>query len=134
MMASLVALEPTLPRAAVPNAFDAAFADFLRIDVASGDASPDTVRSYRSEVAIWVAWCIEQGFDAATKWLTDTKLSADEIERFGKRLIAQQQARGHVDADPATGRELRVAWWKGRRPAAGSRPCPTRPARRRPRG
>jgi site-specific recombinase XerD len=45
---------------------DAAFADFLRVDVASGDASEDTIRNYRSEVAVWVAWSVEQGFDAAT--------------------------------------------------------------------
>ena len=35
---------------------DAAFADFLRVEVASGDASEDTIRSYRNEVALWVAW------------------------------------------------------------------------------
>ena len=33
---------------AASAAFDAAFADFLRIDVANGDASVDTMRSCRS--------------------------------------------------------------------------------------
>jgi hypothetical protein len=51
-MASLVVLALTLPRAAPPADFHAAFADFLCIDVANGDASPDTVRSHRSEVAL----------------------------------------------------------------------------------
>lgn len=45
---------------------DAAFADFLRVDVANGDASQDTLRNYRNEVALWSAWCIEQGVDPAT--------------------------------------------------------------------
>ena len=36
---------------------DAAFADFLRIDVANGDASAETIGSYRTGVAQWVAWC-----------------------------------------------------------------------------
>jgi len=48
--------------AAPPADLYAAFADFLRIDVASGDASPDTVRSYRARGRrMWVAWCVKQG-------------------------------------------------------------------------
>lgn len=47
-MASLVILALTLPRAAPPADFHAAFADFVCIDVANGDASPGTVRSYTS--------------------------------------------------------------------------------------
>jgi site-specific recombinase XerD len=75
-MASLVTLQPVLP----PSALDAAFADFLRIDVANGDASPDTVRSYRSEVAQWVAWCASQGFDPAT-------VTPTHIKRFRQALL-----------------------------------------------
>jgi hypothetical protein len=56
-MASLVMLTPVLPRAAPLADFHAAFADFLRVDVANGDASPDTMRNYRNEVALWVGWC-----------------------------------------------------------------------------
>ena len=44
-MASLLALAPTLSRAAAPADFHAAFADFLRIDAADGHAYPDTLRS-----------------------------------------------------------------------------------------
>jgi integrase/recombinase XerD len=75
-MASLVALRPALP----PSALDAAFADFLSIDVANGDASPDTVRSYRSEVALWVVWCASQNFDPAT-------VRAEHIKRYRQALI-----------------------------------------------
>ena len=79
-MTSLVALTPTLPRAAPPADFHAAFADFLCIDVANGDASPDTVRSYRSEVALWVAWCASQNFDPAT-------VTAMHIKRYRQALL-----------------------------------------------
>jgi len=68
-MTSLVTYRP----ARTPSEMDAAFADFLRVDVASGDASEDTIRNYRSEVELWVAWCIEQGFDAATVTVTHVK-------------------------------------------------------------
>ena len=53
-------------RAPVPGAMEAAFAEFLRVDVASGDASLDTIEHYLNEVEYWVAWCSEQGFDPAT--------------------------------------------------------------------
>lgn len=42
------------------------FAEFLRLDVANGDASDDTVRGYKTQVAQWVAWCQENSIDPAT--------------------------------------------------------------------
>jgi site-specific recombinase XerD len=68
-MNSLVTYRPPLP----PSDLDAAFADFLRVEVASGDASEDTIRNYRNEVAVWVAWCVEQGFDPATVTIMHVK-------------------------------------------------------------
>jgi site-specific recombinase XerD len=65
---------------AASPAFDAAFADFLRVDVANGDASVGTMRSYRSEVAVWVAWCGSQGFDPAT-------VTAMHIKRYRQALL-----------------------------------------------
>jgi site-specific recombinase XerD len=55
------------------SALDAAFADFLRIDLANGDASADTIRNYRSAVALWAAWCREQGIDPATATVNHVK-------------------------------------------------------------
>ena len=52
---------------------DAAFADFLRVDVANGDASQDTLRNYRNEVALWTAWCSQQDVDPATATATHLK-------------------------------------------------------------
>jgi len=60
-----------LPR--TRSELDAAFADFLRVDVANGDASPDTLRNYRNEVALWTAWCLQQGLDPAAATATHIK-------------------------------------------------------------
>jgi integrase/recombinase XerD len=42
--------------------------------------SPDTLRSYRSEVAVWVAWCVSQGFDAVT-------VTPAHIKRYRQALL-----------------------------------------------
>ena len=65
---------------ALPADLDAAFADFLCIDVANGDASPDTMRNYRNEVAQWVAWCASQNFDPAT-------VTPMHIKRYRQALL-----------------------------------------------
>jgi site-specific recombinase XerC len=45
------------PLSAHAEALDAAFARFLRLDVANGDAARETIRSYRGQVGAWVSWC-----------------------------------------------------------------------------
>ena len=75
-MTSLVTCRPS--RSA--SELDAAFSDFLRVDVASGDASQDTIHSYRSQAEHWVTWCVEQGFDPAT-------VTAIHIKRYRQALI-----------------------------------------------
>jgi len=37
-----------------------AFQDFMRLDVADGDASPETVRTYWGQVCAFVAWCEDE--------------------------------------------------------------------------
>ena len=45
---------PLAPSSATADdGLDAAFARFLRLDVANGDASVDTIRGYRSQLAAW---------------------------------------------------------------------------------
>ena len=75
----------THPPARTRSEMDAAFADFLRVDVANGDASQDTLRGYRNEVALWVAWSVEQGFDAAAA-------TASDIKRYRAALIENHYA------------------------------------------
>jgi integrase/recombinase XerD len=43
-----------------------AFGAFLRLYVADGDASPETVRSYYGNAAQFVVWCGEHGINPAT--------------------------------------------------------------------
>ena len=75
-MTPLITYRPLLPA----SQMDDAFADFLRVDVASGDAAADTIRNYRNEVALWVAWCVEQSFDPAT-------VTVMHIKRYRSALI-----------------------------------------------
>jgi site-specific recombinase XerD len=75
-MTSLVTYRPPRTR----SELDAAFADFLRVDVANGDASADTVHNYRNEVEMWAAWCIAQGFDPAT-------VTTMHVKRYRSALI-----------------------------------------------
>jgi len=75
-MISLVTYRPPRTR----SQLDAAFADFLRVDVANGEASKDTIHTYRNEVELWVAWCIEQGFDPAT-------VTSTHVKRYRQAMI-----------------------------------------------
>ncbi len=67
-------------RPRTPSEMDAAFADFLRIEVANGDASPDTITGYRGVVEIWVNWCFDAGLDPAT-------VTVHHIKRYRQTLI-----------------------------------------------
>lgn len=59
---------------------DAAFAEFLRLDVANGDASPDTIAGYRGVVQLWANWCFNEGIDPAT-------VTVSHIKRYRQMLI-----------------------------------------------
>jgi site-specific recombinase XerD len=68
-MTALIPIRPPQPL----SRLDAAFSDFLRVDLANGDASEDTIRNYRSTVGLWAAWCHEKGIDPATVTVADIK-------------------------------------------------------------
>ena len=59
---------------------DAAFADFLRLDVANGDAAAETIGSYRTGVAQWAAWCASENCDPASA-------TPIHIKRFRQALL-----------------------------------------------
>ena len=50
-----------------------AFANFLHIDVANGDARPDTIRTYKTHVAQWVKWCTNNLIDPQQATQHDVK-------------------------------------------------------------
>lgn len=67
----------------------ARFADFLRLDVANGDASPATVRTYFAQVRQWVAWCEENGVNPGTA-------TTEDVKRYRQALIEAGLARATV--------------------------------------
>ena len=91
-----------------------AFADFLSIDVANGDARPDTVRVYKAQVKMWWQWCRENGVrpDIATeanvklyrKHLIDNGLKHSTISlklTAVRRFYEAGKRHGLIDANPA---------------------------------
>jgi integrase len=68
---------------------DAAFARFLRLDVADGDAAPETVRSYRTQVSAWVAWCRDAAVDPA-------RATVDDVKRYRQDLVAAEYTPGTI--------------------------------------
>lgn len=50
--------------------------------MANGDASVDTIRGYRSQLAAWVSWCAEHGVDARPA-------TVDHVKRYRADLVAQ---------------------------------------------
>jgi site-specific recombinase XerD len=103
----------------------AAWADFLRLDVAQGDASPRTVATYQAQVRDFLAWCAAQGLHPALATEDDLKAyRAHLVERYARATVAIRLA--------AVRRFYQAAVWRGYRPdnpAAGIRPPRERTAR-----
>lgn len=88
----------------------AAFADFLRLDVAQGDASPETIRNYTGQVMSFLTWCEGQRIHPAL--VTD-----GDLKEYRKDLVAQGYARSTVAAKlNAVGRFYAMAQARGYRP------------------
>ena len=117
-MTQVVAAAADLPAvvAAPVEDLDTAFARFLRLDVANGDASLDTVRGYRSQLAAWAAWCAEHAVDARTASVEDVKRYREDLVARGRqpttiahklnvlrRVYAAAVAAGLRTDNPATG-------------------------------
>lgn len=60
-----------------------AFESFLRIDVANGDATQDTVRAYRRHVGLWVEWCRAHGVHPAYARRSDVESYREELKARG---------------------------------------------------
>jgi site-specific recombinase XerD len=103
----------------------AAWADFLRLDVAQGDASPRTVATYQAQVRDFLAWCHAQGLHPALATEDDLKAyRAHLVEQYARATVATRLA--------AIRRFYQAAVWRGYRtdnPAAGIRPPRERTAR-----
>ena len=60
-----------------------AFARFLRLHVAEGDASPATVRTYHAQAGQFVAWCQQQSVDPATATEEDILAVKEFVKELG---------------------------------------------------
>jgi site-specific recombinase XerD len=93
-----------------------AFAAFLRLNVAQGDASPETVRSYHAHMGQFVAWCGDHGVNPALA-------TEEDLERYRAYLAGTGYGRGTIAVKLSVVRRLyQAAAWRGLRtdnPAAG---------------
>src|SRR5437868_6649511 len=65
------------------DAFDHAFARFLRRTVANCDAARETIRSYRGQVGAWVSWCSDNQVDPGTAGPEDVKTYRQHLVQDG---------------------------------------------------
>lgn len=92
------------------------FSAYLRLDVAQGDASPETIRAYWSQVKGFVTWCDAVDVSPAAATEDDVKEYRSELISQGKerttiasqlnavrRFYAMAQARGYRPDNPAQG-------------------------------
>jgi len=93
-----------------------AFAKFLKLHTADGDASPETIRTYHSQAAQFVNWCQEQDINPAA-------VTEDHVVRYRKDLIDAGYSRSSIALKLSVVRRLYEAiHWRGLRqdnPAAG---------------
>ena len=106
--------------------FLADFGEFLRLNVAQGDASQHTVRNYHTQAALYVAWCQENGINPATA-------TEDDLRSYRKALVQAQYKRSTIAFKLGVVRRLyEAAQWRGLRmdnPASGLRAPKERTAR-----
>lgn len=95
-----------------------AMADFLRLNVADGDASPKTIASYLTEVRQYTQWCGSAGINPA-------RATEDDLRQYRSYLV-EHYTRGTVATKLAAIRRFYdAALWRGLRldnPAKGLRP------------
>jgi site-specific recombinase XerD len=109
-LTTITATAPTTTRDLLSD-----FGAFLRLHVADGDASPNTLRSYHANAAQFVAWCRGQAIDPA-------RATEDDLLNY-RKYLNENYARGTVAVKLTAVRRLyEAAVWRGLRsdnPAAG---------------
>lgn len=66
-----------------------AFARFLRLDVANGDATDDTIRAYYNEVAAWVRWCDSKGIEAQNARRIHVESYREDLKARGLSVVTR---------------------------------------------
>lgn len=109
-----------LPEPISTQHLEAAFADFLEIDVAAGDASSDTIATYRYQLHLFVAWCDRFNVNPATATREDIKRYRHflvDVEKSKPATIALKLSVVRRFYDAAVERGLMVV-----NPAVGIKP------------
>ena len=109
----------TAPAVVPVDMADQAFRMFLRMDVANGNASPDTVRGYASAARSWLEYLRAEGCNPVTA-------DSDAVMRYRAHLVALGYKAGTIAHRLTVVRRFYEALrWRGLRednPAIGIRP------------
>jgi integrase/recombinase XerD len=104
---------------ALGDALNLALADFLRLKVADGDASPLTMQSYYSEIGGYTEWCKTEGIIPA-------QAGEDDIITYRRWLVVEGYSPATIAIKLAAIRKIYdAAVWRGIRPdnpATGIKP------------
>jgi site-specific recombinase XerD len=68
-----------------------AFAEFMQLDVAEGDATQDTINSYYQAVGQWVYWCRQRGLEPSDARRQDVELYRFEMRSRGLTVATRKQ-------------------------------------------
>ena len=96
---------------------EAAFADFLRLNVAEGDASPNTTRAYFTHARQYATWCKEHGIDPR-------QVGEDTIADYRRHLVDAGYARDTIALKLAAVQRLYEALAAATWSVAGGAPLP----------
>ena len=77
------AIAPVKPSVFATDTLETTFAEFLSLDVASGAASPDTVKSYLSQVKTYFEWCV-------SNIVPPLEADAEDLKFYRQYLVAQE--------------------------------------------
>lgn len=80
--------EREIPAFAADNIYDA-FAYFLRVEVASGSATQDTVEAYQREVNNWIKWCELHNFAPEDAQRYHLDAFHEEMKRRGMSIATR---------------------------------------------
>ena len=79
----VVAGETPGAAAELPDDIFSAFARFLQIQVAHGDATDDTIRAYYREIDFWTQWCARHNVDPAQARRIHIEMYREEMKQQG---------------------------------------------------
>ncbi len=112
--AALPALMTELPLSVTPGHYLEKAAEWFALDIANGDARPDTIRTYLSHINHWLIWCRDSNLDPGQSTIESIKSYRQELVQSGaahatislklttiRRFYDGAVSRGLLDHNPA---------------------------------